>query len=75
MNLPLVVKKDNIGAASTGFRTHHVDTRYHFVREFIEDGFIEIEFIRSAENDTDLFTKNVNQEFYEKQTKKFLEDC
>jgi hypothetical protein len=80
VNLSIVVKTDNIGAmfmsenASTGFRTRHVDTRYHFVREFIEDGFIKIEFVRSVENDSDLFTKNVNQELYEKHTKKFLED-
>jgi hypothetical protein len=42
VNLPIVVKTDNIGAifmsenAATGFRTRHVDTRYHFVREFIK---------------------------------------
>jgi hypothetical protein len=72
VNLSNVVKTDDIGAifmsenASTGFRTRHVDTRYHFVREFIEDGFTEIEFVRSVENDSDLFTKNVNQELYAK---------
>jgi hypothetical protein len=42
-----------------------------FVRKFIEAGFIKIEFVRSVENDSDLFTKNVNQELYEKHTKKF----
>jgi hypothetical protein len=53
VNLLIVVKTDNIGTffmfenASTGFRTRHVDTRYHFVREFIKDGFIKIEFVRS----------------------------
>jgi hypothetical protein len=79
VNLPIVVKTDKIGAifmsgtALTGFCTHHVDTRYHFVREFIEDGFIKIEFVCSVKNDSDLFTKNVNQELYEKHTKKFLE--
>jgi hypothetical protein len=78
MNLPIVVKTDNIGAifisenASTGFLTQHVDTRCHFVREFIED--IKIEFVLSVENDYDLFTKNVNHELYPKHTKKFLED-
>jgi hypothetical protein len=80
VNLTVVAKMDIIGAISmsenalTGFRTRHVDTRYDFVREFIEDGFIKIEFVRSAENESDLFTKNINQEFYEKDTKKFLED-
>jgi hypothetical protein len=80
VNLPILVKTDNIGAifmsenVLTDFRTRHVDTRYHFVREFIKVGFIKIEFVRSAENDSNLFTKNVNKELYEKYTKKFLED-
>jgi hypothetical protein len=48
VNIPIEVKTDNIGAifmsenASTGFRNWHVDTRFYFVREFIEDGFIKI---------------------------------
>jgi hypothetical protein len=58
----------------TNFRTRLLDTRYHFVREFVEDGFIKIEFVRSAENDSDLFTKNVSQELNERHTMKFLED-
>jgi hypothetical protein len=47
VNLPIVVKTDNIGEiqmsenALTGFRTRHVDTRYHFVREFIERWFYQ----------------------------------
>jgi hypothetical protein len=80
VNLPIVVKTDNIGAifmsenALTGFRTWHMDTRYHFTREFIEDVFIKVKFVRSVENDSDLFTKNVNQELYVKHRKIFLED-
>ena len=42
------------------------------MREFIEDGFIKIEFVRSTENESDVFTKNVNQETYQKHMKKFL---
>jgi Reverse transcriptase (RNA-dependent DNA polymerase)/gag-polypeptide of LTR copia-type/Zinc knuckle len=80
VKLPIVVKTDNIGAifmsenASTGVRTRHVDTRYHFVREFIEDGFIKVEFVRSVENDADIFTKNVSHDLYVKHTKNFLAD-
>jgi hypothetical protein len=80
VNLPIVVKTDSIGVifmsenALTGFCTWHMDTRYHFVQGFIEDDFIKIKFVRSVENDSDLFTKNINQELYEKHTKKFLED-
>ena len=60
--------------ASTGFRTRHVDTRYHFVREFIDTGFIKIEFVRSVENNSNVFTKNVNQELYEKHKTIFFVD-
>jgi hypothetical protein len=74
VNLPIVVKTDNIGVNFMCFDWLSYLARYHFVRKFIEDGFIKIEFIRSVENDSDLFTKNVNQELYEKHTKKFLED-
>jgi hypothetical protein len=49
-------------------------TRYHFVREFVDSGYIKIEFVRSVENNSDLFTKNVNQELYEKHKTNFLVD-
>jgi hypothetical protein len=44
LELPIVVKSDNVGAlfmilnSSTGVRSRHVDTRYHFIRENVEDG-------------------------------------
>jgi hypothetical protein len=61
--------------SSTGVRTRHVDTRYHFIREFIEDGFIKVVFVRSVENDADIFTKNVSHDLYVKNTKNFLADA
>jgi hypothetical protein len=48
VKIPIVIKTDNISAifmsenASTGVRTRHVDTRYHFVREFIEDVLLKL---------------------------------
>ena len=56
---------DNIGAiylsknATMGKRTKHVDTRYHFVQEYIEKGIIKIVFVRSEDNKADLMTKNL----------------
>ena len=40
----------------------------------MEDGIIKIGFVRSMENDSDIFTKNVTQEIYEKHVRNFLED-
>jgi hypothetical protein len=42
-----------------------IDTRYHFVREFIEDSSIKVEFVRSVGNDTDIFKNNVTHDFCE----------
>ncbi len=72
---PVEVKVDNIGAvylaknATTGNRTKHIDTRYHFVREYIEDGILKVVFVRSENNDADIFTKNLNGETFEKHCK------
>jgi hypothetical protein len=78
VDLPIVVKTDKIGAlfmtqnASTRVRTRNVDTRYHFIRENIEDGIVKVEFVRSVDNNSDIITKNVNHKVYEKNVMKFL---
>ena len=67
---PIIVHVDNIGAifmsenASATSRTRHVDARYHFVREFVEEGFLKIVFVKSADNKSDIFTKNISSELY-----------
>jgi hypothetical protein len=50
--------------SSSGVCTRHVNTRYHFIQEHIEEGFIQIVFVKSCENDADLFTKNVSKDIY-----------
>ena len=70
VKLPIKVYVDNLGAiylsknAGTSNRTKHIDTHYHFVREHIEDGTIQIEFMRSEANHADIFTKNLSGESY-----------
>lgn len=65
VTLPIIVRVDNIGAifmaenASAMSRTKHVDLRYHFLREYVEEGFLRIIFVRTANNVSDGFTKNV----------------
>jgi hypothetical protein len=79
IELPIIVKTDNIGAmfmaqnSSSGEKNS--SCRYiHYIRENVEDGIIKIEFVRSMENDSDIFTKTVTQEIYEKHVRNFLED-
>jgi len=49
-------------------RTKHIDLCYHVVREFIEEGFINIVFVQSGDSKADVFTKNVVGNLYNKHT-------
>ncbi len=70
LEYPIAVNVDNIGAvylskkATTGSRTKHIDTRYLFVRKYIEDGILKVIFVRSENNHADIFTENVNMETF-----------
>ena len=78
VEFPIIVRVDNVGAIglsknlSTSQRTKHIDVRYNFVREFVEEGFIKIIFVKSEENHADIFTKNANREVFEKHVENFV---
>lgn len=78
VKLPIQVMVDNVGAIflsqnqSVNQRTRHIDVRYHFLREHVENGTIEVNFVRSEDNIADLFTKNVGIEVYKKHSGKLL---
>ena len=78
VELPINVHVDNVGAIflaennNSGERTKHVDIWHHYAREVIEDGIIV--FVKSEENDSDLYTKNLNGELYQKHSNKVVWD-
>ena len=78
VKLPIVVRVDNIGAifmsnnVAVSQRTKHVDIRYHFVREFVFDGFLKVIFVKTDDNDADIFTKNVSGDLYQRHSKKMV---
>ena len=80
VNMPIIVHVDNVGAifmsenVTATQRTKHIDVRYHYVREFIEEGFIKIIFVKSEDNKSDMFTKNVSQDIYYKHLDSFILD-
>ena len=47
---------------TAGQRIKHIDIRFHYVREYITDGIIKVEFVRSENNDADILTKNTTEE-------------
>ena len=75
---PVTVRVDNVGAmflaenATTTQRTRHIDIRYKWVSEFIENGDVEIVFVKTAENDADIFTKNVSGDLNERHVKQMM---
>ena len=63
LQLPIKVHVDNKGEIfisqnPTVKRTKNIDTRYHFIRQYIKDGVIEIEFVQTEKNKSDIMTKN-----------------
>jgi hypothetical protein len=59
---------DNVGCIflaknkTSGERTKHIDMKYHFIRKQVENGLVEIKFVRSEDNVADIFTKNLGGE-------------
>ena len=78
VSYPIEVYVDNFGAiclsknARSTNRTKHIDTRAHFVRNYQEDGKVIIKFIKSADNDADIMTKNVTGEIYDNHAAKLV---
>jgi hypothetical protein len=44
------------------------------VREFIEDGIIKVIFVKSEDNDADIFTKNTSEEIFKRHADKIIEE-
>ena len=48
----------SLGNFSSWPNTKHIDIRAHFVRSFVMDEEVTIDFVKSAENTSDIMTKN-----------------
>ena len=80
VELPITVYVDNIGAIwlsnnmTTSDRTKHIDIRTSFVKEYQEDWKIIIKFVKSEDNEADIFTKNTTNVFFQNHQKKLAWD-
>ena len=64
LSMTAIIYEDNLGAIylaknqQVSSRTKHIDIRHHFLRDLIQDKKIEIRFVRSENNSSDITTKN-----------------
>ena len=78
MEYPIIVNVDNVGAIYLAKnqvlsqRTKHIGVRYYFVRDYIEDGLVKIIFVKSQNNDADMFTKNLPTELFKKHSENVM---
>ena len=74
LKLPITLRVDNIGAIfmteNVTSRTLHIRSRY--VRELVEDGVIVVKFVRTDNNDSDVFTKNLASELHSRHAAKLV---
>ena len=72
VKLPIVCRVDNVGAifmaenVTATPKSKHIDTRAKFVTQFIADGFLKVIFVKTNDNTSDIFTKNVSSKIHEK---------
>ena len=78
--LPITVYVNNVGGIwlsnnrTSNDRTKHIDIRTSFVKEYQEDGKIIIKFVKSEDNEADIFTKNTTYIIFQRHQKKLVWD-
>ena len=47
-------------------RTKHIDIRYHFIREHVTNGTVELHFVPTEQQIADIFTKPLDESTFSK---------
>ena len=68
-NQPCIHVANNPGLSP---KLKHIDLHYHFVRERVEDGDIQLQYIDTAEQIADIFTKFTTRDQLERQRVKIM---
>ena len=80
VNLPMLVLIDNIGAIemldskTVKCRTKHVDTRYHWIKEFVDNKIVKVKYVKSENNIADILMKNLQPRLFEKHASELVTD-
>ena len=71
VELPITVHVDNVGAI---WLSNNKNIRTAFVKEYQEDGKIIIKFVKSEDNEADIFTKNTSSIIFQRHQEKLVWD-
>ena len=52
-------------------RTKHIDTRYHYIRECVSEGVVDVEYVSSDEQLADILTKPLARIRFAEMRRKF----
>ena len=80
VELSITLHVDNVGTIwlsnnrTTSDRAMHIDIRTSFVKEYQEDGKIIIKFVKSEENEADIFTKYTTNVIFHNHQRKLVWD-
>ena len=47
-------------------RSKHIETKYHFIRQCIENMHVEVEYVKSLDQIADIFTKPLKYDTFQK---------
>ncbi|MGM5101745.1 Ty1/Copia family ribonuclease HI, partial [Escherichia coli] len=73
VKLPVSVLCDNQSAIDISknpvqhSRSKHIDIRYHFIKDQVEQGTIQLEYVGTKDQISDILTKPLSTELFEKQ--------
>ena len=45
-------------------RTKNIDTRYHFIRQYVQNDIIKINLVQTNNNREDIFTNNTSEDIF-----------
>ena len=72
VRFPVIVHVENTGAifmgqnVTTSLQTKRGDICTKYVHEYVEDGIMKIIFVMSEDNTSDIMTKNIHGDLYDK---------
>ena len=80
VKLPIIIRVDNEGAIfmtiniTTTSHIKHLDVKYKYVNEYVENEIVKIFFVKSTENDSDILMKNLCGELHEKHSRNMINE-